>query len=96
MALVNLQYRTFSLKGLHVNWRDWIDSICNTELSPTASSSNLPLTVHCILTSLPDVAFDLLSVEQPKEKKNDRGETTFSLPELKEQLKIVAFILVKD
>lgn len=49
MASVNLLYRTVGLVGLHVNRRRWIDSACNTELSPAASSPGLPLTVHCIL-----------------------------------------------
>lgn len=53
MASVNLHYRTVCLQGLRVSWRHWIDGVGNTELSPAASSSNLPLTVHCILTLLP-------------------------------------------
>lgn len=53
MAPVNLQYRTFIPEGLHVSWRDWINTVWNTELSPTASSSSLTPTVQCILIAMP-------------------------------------------
>lgn len=93
MTSVNLHYRTVSLMGLHVNWRRRINSVCNTELSPAAFSWNLPLTVHCILTLLPLLFWRCFwSHEQPMGKMRQH----FSLPELTEQLKIVAFILVKD
>lgn len=62
-ASVNLQYRTFSLKGLHVNCRDWIDSVCNTELSPTRLKFKPPTdsSLHPHLASFPFVASLLIS-----------------------------------
>ncbi len=80
MASVNLQYRTFSLKGLHVNRRDWIDGVCNTELSyrvkfkpPTDSSLHPHLAAFTFLTSL------LISwvLNNQREKKWSRRDNIF-------------------
>lgn len=95
-----MQYRTFCLKGPGVNWQDWINSRSSTNFSPqpeVEASHPQPAASSPRCSSFSNAAFDPFYVEQPKGvKKYDWGETTFYLPELTEQLKIVAFILARD
>lgn len=104
MASVNLQHRTFCLRGLFASWHGWIDNMCSTTLSPAASSLNLPPTAHCILTL--QLWFFLmwlliswvLNNQRGVRKKMIEARPHFfpPLPELTEELKIVTFILVRD
>lgn len=95
MASVNLQCRTFTLRGLRVRWHGRINTVCNTELSPLLPavqasrrqlSASLPRCPH-----FPNVTFDLLSVKQPKGRETwSRRDNIFV--KLPAKLKVGPFI----